>query len=531
MTYSESAFRLRADEILLYEQDCSEEMQVNYYEFMLDHRLSCDFPFDISHSNYNYDLSYFLKYALRYSRDDRCSTYVLPYLSVEQYVEIDGNGYLAIDSTRAMDPAQRRMEPIQGYDWNLFSIVLRSMVETGFANGVDLFKKAVLSGTIFDEFTNDTSSGYMALNKAVYNLRRLDDAMIHLSEAISEATYSDGVVTLPYFIGFDEDNDNGGVGYRLVEDTIVIEAPNLSADAFDELKAAMVASAYDTVCHVTCTYVPPNFFFEHVTRCAVCYLANLYDTQENRSRVVDMCAQKGWKAWVYTCVMPYHPYATYHIEDMLLSARLLAWQMYDYGIIGNLLWGTAVATVVDDDLYTEQLVDQDYYQTGNRYPWANGDGFLLYPGRPYGISGPVSSIRLEAILDGNEDYDLFHALESFYGEGDNYKHASKIWMSGLYDGMAMHYGEHYLENFDASRALLNFLLEAGENHKTVIRNFENRQITLRTLSDTVIRVNGNILQNVGTDGGYAVYQFMLQDGMTLSSERGGVAYQATLQVK
>jgi hypothetical protein len=51
--------------------------------------------------------------------------------------------------------------------------------------------------------------------------------------------------------------------------------------------------------------------------------------------------------------------------------------------------------------------------------WINpnlyGDGSLLYPGKKVGIDGPVSSIRLECIRDGIEDYSYLWLLEQKAG--------------------------------------------------------------------------------------------------------------------
>jgi hypothetical protein len=43
-----------------------------------------------------------------------------------------------------------------------------------------------------------------------------------------------------------------------------------------------------------------------------------------------------------------------------------------------------------------------------RYP--NGDGFLAYPGKPVGVDGPVSTIRLEQVREGLEDYEAIQLL-------------------------------------------------------------------------------------------------------------------------
>ena len=45
------------------------------------------------------------------------------------------------------------------------------------------------------------------------------------------------------------------------------------------------------------------------------------------------------------------------------------------------------------------------------FPGANGDGYILYPGRKYGIHGPIGTMRLEMIRDGQEDYEYLYILE------------------------------------------------------------------------------------------------------------------------
>ena len=53
-----------------------------------------------------------------------------------------------------------------------------------------------------------------------------------------------------------------------------------------------------------------------------------------------------------------------------------------------------------------------------RYP--NGDGFLLYPGKPIGHEGPVSSIRLEQAREGVEDYEYLVMLRArVAGQGED----------------------------------------------------------------------------------------------------------------
>ena len=51
-----------------------------------------------------------------------------------------------------------------------------------------------------------------------------------------------------------------------------------------------------------------------------------------------------------------------------------------------------------------------------RYP--NGDGYIAYPGEDIGVSGPVPSIRLIAIREGVDDYEIFNALNTYAEKGN-----------------------------------------------------------------------------------------------------------------
>ena len=73
-----------------------------------------------------------------------------------------------------------------------------------------------------------------------------------------------------------------------------------------------------------------------------------------------------------------------------------------------------------------QLSGQDYYDEPLRFTGANGDGFLIYPGRVYGIEGPVSSLRMEAIKDSVEDFDLLYELENLVDQVNRDKTLSRI---------------------------------------------------------------------------------------------------------
>jgi len=57
------------------------------------------------------------------------------------------------------------------------------------------------------------------------------------------------------------------------------------------------------------------------------------------------------------------------------------------------------------DMATVKNINKDLY----------GDGLLLYPGKKVGLDGPVSTIRLELLREGLEDYEYLVLLEKKLG--------------------------------------------------------------------------------------------------------------------
>lgn len=137
--------------------------------------------------------------------------------------------------------------------------------------------------------------------------------------------------------------------------------------------------------------------------------------------------------WWYGCVNPNYPYPTYHIDDHLLSARVLSWMQAEYDVIGNLYWATDAYSV-------DGKMPEDFYSEAIHNSATNGEGFLFYPGAKYGIFGPVGTLRLEAIRDGIEEFEMMYALKERYeelaGETEAFGAQSVIEYMGsnLYDG-------------------------------------------------------------------------------------------------
>jgi hypothetical protein len=135
----------------------------------------------------------------------------------------------------------------------------------------------------------------------------------------------------------------------------------------------------------------------------------------------------GDKVWWYVSMWPRHPFANMFVDYPAIDHRILFWQTWKYGIEGFMyycinLWSSNCRGRPSLDRETAALVhaaDREAVERGARWPevpWntytgptaTNGDGQLVYPG-PDG--GPLSSVRLECIRHGIEDYELLAMLK------------------------------------------------------------------------------------------------------------------------
>lgn len=117
----------------------------------------------------------------------------------------------------------------------------------------------------------------------------------------------------------------------------------------------------------------------------------------------------GW-SWWYVCCGPGEPYANFHLTMDAMDHRILQWQQKRYGCDGLLYWATTYwnpSSTPDpwEDMATVKDINKNLY----------GDGSLLYPGKKVGHNGPVSSLRLELIREGFEDYEYLCLLERVAG--------------------------------------------------------------------------------------------------------------------
>ncbi len=132
-------------------------------------------------------------------------------------------------------------------------------------------------------------------------------------------------------------------------------------------------------------------------------------------RMKDFQAE-GDVVWSYVCNDPISPYAQLFIDTEGIVHRLMMWQHYQRDITGFLYWQTTAWG------YREEGSDMNPWDKA--YNGVNdgngkavyGEGYLLYPGSPVGVSGAVASSRLKMLRDGIDDIELFYLAEKEFGK-------------------------------------------------------------------------------------------------------------------
>ena len=111
----------------------------------------------------------------------------------------------------------------------------------------------------------------------------------------------------------------------------------------------------------------------------------------------------GHEVWFYTCLAPQGRYMNRLMDSPLIKVRLLQWLDFRYGFTGFLHWGWSYWTP-DPILDTQPVIN------ANRNLLPSGDAFIVYPDKAR--MSVYSSIRLETMLQGTEDYEMLMALKS-----------------------------------------------------------------------------------------------------------------------
>jgi hypothetical protein len=123
---------------------------------------------------------------------------------------------------------------------------------------------------------------------------------------------------------------------------------------------------------------------------------------DNQMDLMSRRMASGHPVWFYTCMVPTGHYMNRQLDAPLLKVRLLQWLNYRYGLAGYLHWGWNEWTP-DPMLDTQPII-------GSVTILPPGDAFVVYPDRAG--KSVFSSIRLETMTQGIEDYEMLQALKA-----------------------------------------------------------------------------------------------------------------------
>lgn len=145
------------------------------------------------------------------------------------------------------------------------------------------------------------------------------------------------------------------------------------------------------------------------------------------AKMAEKCRAKGETDWWYICCWPKAPYCTEFIDHPPLELRTWLWQTWQRDIRGVLIWDTNYWT--SGTAFPDASKPQNPYEDtmcyvsdgalppGTRNFWGNGDGRFMYPplscqtpAAEPNFDEPVSSIRLEMLREGVEDYEMLALL-------------------------------------------------------------------------------------------------------------------------
>ena len=163
-----------------------------------------------------------------------------------------------------------------------------------------------------------------------------------------------------------------------------------------------------------------------------CPLSNHYDAPEQRANY-DIQDERWW----YVCNNPYYPYPNWQAESSdLLAPRVMGWMQAEYDIVGVLYWSANKYTTYDPATGGDVDLEDWYGANARRTKHGSSlEGTIFHPGGQYGLSEPVGSLRLEAIRDGLEEYELLLSLKEKYAElGFNSDRLTASMNSLLYTG-------------------------------------------------------------------------------------------------
>ena len=173
------------------------------------------------------------------------------------------------------------------------------------------------------------------------------------------------------------------------------------AQSIRKLSHVIPGGAYDS-----------NLAAYDITHCPV---ANDVDTTAEMERYLAVTPKGKDYYWYQAIGVDDYPQPDKTLNGYLVSARDHFWSNYELDIIGDLFWNVSgFCNWWAFDSNNGYLPLNDLYTTASHDNLSNGDGYMLYPGLPYGSEKPFASLRLVALRDGIDDNTYMGMLGERY---------------------------------------------------------------------------------------------------------------------
>ncbi len=472
-THQKSCFAVYIDALARGEVAWTMEMEELYTEYLLEYRLQPQsLPVGLGHT-FNpskADLVNWVNSVVKYAEDDRVTWVNIPYKKLDKVWTLpdgtEGQAGTLID--------------FKLYEETLVMLLKRSVKEK-----INLMTKMGMYLTCVDE--------------ADYNQRTKESAYLTMMLKKTQQNLFDEYSAAIESGEINDRNSDYWLGAKVEEDFM------------REVLEDMRTIQYWTTSAHTNTSNNPDLIYDYpATQCLYLWHFNNQDSrdafQDEIDRYNDFYNTDNGEIWTYTAVTNASPYPTLHIDDDSLTLRAMGWMFKQYKISGHEYWYTNLYYQMANGWDGKMSELQDCYTVPNRYPVKNGDGFIFYPGAPYGIKGPVGSIRLEVLRDSMEDYEVFYMMEQMYKDiaakndveysFDEFVSMIEFLSVGYYSGTMVQIGDTLTENFSNLRqAMVSALdlLSMGVRVTDFEKNGSVITLTMDAPAGVTVSVNGQTL--------------------------------------
>ena len=335
----------------------------------------------------------------------------------EQSLEYKMNGYMVPESTKS--PAKFVENVLRYYDhpnFNTYGLPHQTFLPTKpvYSNGYS--ERAGFY--VNEDGTRDTAkeARYYGCMDYWYDCLYL----LGLEAAETGKNYFEECYIYP----IDEPNDQGALEIAIEWMKDLRQMKNDVADRLVETHvfdadSPIVASVRDI--DIVCTALGDE---PALAEFDICYVPQLHEVEDYgiQTSIEQHAANNSNKLWYYTQIDPAAPSPTSHIDDFLVSGRIMKWVQKYYNLDGWLYWMYNACMQIEGWGSAYKAVDpyEEISRNMGSAIGAMGDGYFVYPAAKYDAAEPIKSLRLIAHRDGMEDFETLNYLESLYREYETY---------------------------------------------------------------------------------------------------------------